>query len=125
MTVSGEMSVGPSYRHRVAKRRRDRWATGPAVSLPEAAYGGPVYDLAEPDPALAWVTFPDRVLEVEGRVLAYTDRAVLFEWGFGQAADCVWLWRDAASAHASDLAGEQAPQSTTRGSASSVPRSRR
>ncbi|PZF56792.1 hypothetical protein DEJ23_09615 [Curtobacterium sp. MCSS17_008] len=39
--------------------------------------------------------FPDRILEVEGRVLAHTDRAVLVEWGFGQAADCAWVWRDA------------------------------
>jgi len=79
----------------VAKRRRDRWALGPALSLPEAAYGGPVYDLAEPDPVLAWVTFPDRSLEVEARAIAYTDRAVLVEWGFSQAAECAWVWRDA------------------------------
>lgn len=83
------------YRHRVAKRRWDRWVTGSAVSLPEAAYGGPVYDLAAPDPVLAWVTFPDRVLEVEARALAYTNRAVLVEWGFGQGADTAWVWRDA------------------------------
>lgn len=51
------------------------------MSLPEAAYGGPVYDLAEPDPVLAWVTFPDRSLEVEARVIAYTERAALVEWG--------------------------------------------
>ncbi|PZE26239.1 hypothetical protein DEJ02_12270 [Curtobacterium sp. MCLR17_042] len=59
------------------------------------AYGGPVYDLAEPDPVLAWVTFPDRSLKVEARVIAYTERAVLVEWGFSQAADCAWVWRDA------------------------------
>lgn len=87
--------MAPRYRHRVAKRRRDRWATGPAVSLPEVAHGGPVYDLAEPDPVLAWVTFSDRILEVEARVLAYTDRAVLVEWGSGQGADTAWVWRDA------------------------------
>ena len=79
----------------MARRRRDRWALGPAVSLPEAAYGGPVYDLPTPDPVLAWLTFPDRVLEVEARVIAYTERAALVEWGFGQAAECAWVWRDA------------------------------
>ncbi|WP_181440346.1 hypothetical protein [Curtobacterium sp. MCLR17_042] len=79
----------------MARRRRDRWALGPALSLPEVAYGGPVYDLAEPDPVLAWVTFPDRSLKVEARVIAYTERAVLVEWGFSQAADCAWVWRDA------------------------------
>lgn len=65
------------------------------LSLPEAAYGGPVYDLVEPDPVLAWVTFPDRVLEVEALVIAYTERAVLVEWGFSQAAESSWVWRDA------------------------------
>ncbi|TPG05604.1 hypothetical protein EAH85_12795 [Curtobacterium flaccumfaciens] len=68
---------------------------GPALSLPETAHGGPVYDLAKPDPVLAWVTFHDRALEVEARVIAYTERAVLVEWGFSQAADCAWVWRDA------------------------------
>lgn len=79
----------------MARRRHDRWATGPALSLPEAAYRGPVYDLTEPDPVLAWVTFPDRVLEVEAHVIAWTDRAVLVEWGFGQATESAWVWRDA------------------------------
>ena len=44
---------------------------------------------------LAWLQFPDRTLEVEARVIAWTDRAVLIEWGFGQAADTAWVWRDA------------------------------
>lgn len=79
----------------MANRRRDRWALGAALSLPEAAYGGPVYDLAEPNPVLAWITFSDRSLEVEARVIAYTERAVLVEWGFGQGAECAWVWRDA------------------------------
>lgn len=94
-TYSAALSEVPRYRGRLARRRRDRWTLGPALSLPEAAYGGPVYDLAEPDPVLAWVTFPDRYLEVEARVLAYTERAVLVEWGFSQAAECAWVWRDA------------------------------
>ncbi len=79
----------------MAKRRRDRWALGDAYSLPELARGGPEVDLHEPDPVLAWVQFPDRVLEVEARALAYTERAVLVEWGFGQGADTAWVWRDA------------------------------
>jgi len=79
----------------MARRRRDRWALGPAVSLPEAAYGGPVFDLPAPDPVFAWLAFSDRVLEVEARVIAWTDRAVLVEWGFGQAAESAWVWRDA------------------------------
>lgn len=48
-----------------------------------------------PDPVLAWIQFPDRLIELEGRVIAYTDRAVLVEWGRGQGADCAWVWRDA------------------------------
>lgn len=48
-----------------------------------------------PDPVLAWLQFPDRILEVEAYVIAYTERAVLVEWGFGQAAECAWVWRDA------------------------------
>lgn len=39
--------------------------------------------------------FSDRILEVEARVLAHTDRAVLVEWGFSQAAEYAWVWRDA------------------------------
>jgi len=46
----------------MARRRRDRWALGPAFSLPEVARGGPDYDVAPPDPVLAWVQFPDRIL---------------------------------------------------------------
>ncbi|OII10543.1 hypothetical protein BIU97_10470 [Curtobacterium sp. MCBA15_009] len=79
----------------MARRRRDRWSLGPALGLPEAAHGGPVFDLPSPDPVLAWVQFPDRILEVEAHVIAYTERAVLVEWGRGQAADCAWVWRDA------------------------------
>lgn len=79
----------------MAKRRRDRWALGAAYSLPEAARGGPEYDVAPADPVLAWVQFADRILELEARITAYTERAVLVEWGFGQAADCAWVWRDA------------------------------
>lgn len=79
----------------MARRRRNRWVLGPAFSLPEAARGGPDYDVAPPDPVLAWLQFPDRILEIEARVSAYTERAVLVEWGFGQAADCAWVWRDA------------------------------
>lgn len=81
--------------HAVANQRA-KWFK--ALSPPEAAYGGPVYDLAGPDPVLAWVTFPDRALEVEARVIAHTDRAVLVEWGFGQVADCAWVWREAVRA---------------------------
>lgn len=81
----------------MAHRRRDRWALGPAFSLPEAARGGPAVDLPVPDPVLAWLQFPDRILEVEARVIAWTDRAVLVEWGFSQAAECAWVWRDAVS----------------------------
>lgn len=79
----------------MAKRRRDRWARGDAYSLPEAARGGPEVDLPVPDPVVAWLQFSVRILEVEARVLAHTDRAVLVEWGFGQGADCAWVWRDA------------------------------
>lgn len=79
----------------MARRRRDRWTLGLAYSLPEAARRGPEVDLLVPDPVLAWVQFPDRILEVEARVLAHTERAVLVEWGFGQGADCAWVWRDA------------------------------
>jgi hypothetical protein len=77
-------------------RRRDRWSLGPALTLPEAARGGPDYDVSPPDP----VQFPDRTVEVEARVIAYTERAVLVEWGFGQAAECAWVWRDAIRARA-------------------------
>ncbi|ROS34533.1 hypothetical protein EDF53_3094 [Curtobacterium sp. PhB78] len=79
----------------MARRRRDRWALGAAYSLPEIARGGPDYDVTPPDPVLAWVQFPDRILEVEARAIAYTERAVLVEWGFSQAAQCAWIWRDA------------------------------
>ncbi|MBA8988956.1 hypothetical protein FHW23_000188 [Curtobacterium pusillum] len=75
--------------------RRDRWTLGPAYSLPETARGGVEVDLPEPDPVLAWLQFSDRILEVEARVIAYTQRAVLIEWGFGQATDCAWILRDA------------------------------
>ena len=64
----------------MARRRRDKWTPGPAVSLPEAD-GGPVIDLPAPDLVVAWVTFGDGTREVEGRVLAKTERAVLVEGG--------------------------------------------
>ncbi|WIB16287.1 hypothetical protein DEJ34_03900 [Curtobacterium sp. MCPF17_050] len=54
-----------------------------------------MFDLPTPDPVLVWLQFPDRALEVEADVIAWTDRAFLVEWGFGQAADCAWVWRDA------------------------------
>jgi len=79
----------------MARRRRDRWTLGPAFSLPELARGGPDYDVVPPDPVLAWLQFPDRILEVEAHVIAYTECAVLVEWGFSQAAECAWVWRDA------------------------------
>lgn len=79
----------------MAKRRRDRWALGGAFSLPVAARGGPEVDLLVPDLVLAWLQFADRILEVEARVIAYTERAVLVEWGFGQGSDTAWVWRDA------------------------------
>ncbi len=41
------------------------------------------------------MTFPERSLEVEAQVIAYTERAVPVEWGFSQAAECAWVWRDA------------------------------
>ena len=62
---------------------------------PELAHGGPEVDLLTPDPVLAWLQFPNRLLEVEAQVIAYTERAILVEWGFGQAAECAWVWRDA------------------------------
>jgi hypothetical protein len=84
----------------MARRRRDRWALGPAFPFPEAARGGPDYDvlLPDPDPVPAWVQFPDRILEIEARAIAYTERAKLVECGFSQAAECAWVWRDAVQA---------------------------
>lgn len=79
----------------MAKRRRDRWALGNAYSLPEVVRGGPDVDLHAPDPVLAWAQFPDRVLEVEARALAYTERAALVQWEVRQGVDCAWVWRDA------------------------------
>lgn len=79
----------------MARRHRDRRALGPAFSLPEAARGGANCDVMPPDPVLGWLQFPDPILEVEAHVIAYTDRAVSVEWGFGQAAECAWMWRDA------------------------------
>lgn len=79
----------------MARRRRDRWTLGHAFSLPEAARGGLEVDLPAPDPVFCWLQFADRILEVEAHVIAYTDRAVLVEWGFGQGADTAWVWRDA------------------------------
>ncbi len=85
----------------MARRRRDRWALGPAFSPPEAARGGPDCDVVSPHPLLAWVQFRDRILEVGTHVIAYTQRVVLVEWGFSQAAECawVWVWRDAIRSH--------------------------
>ena len=91
----------------MGRRRRDRWTLGPAVSLPEAAYGGPVFDLPAPDPVLAWLTFPDRALEVEARVIAYTERAALVEWGTSQAAESAWVWRDAVCSRTPHEGGER------------------
>jgi len=79
----------------MGRRRRDRWSMGPALALPEAARGGPDYDVCPPDPVLASVQLPDRTLEVEAHVIAYMERAVLVEWGFGQAKECARVWRNA------------------------------
>ncbi|QQD75887.1 hypothetical protein I8920_13910 [Curtobacterium sp. YC1] len=79
----------------MARRRRDRWALGPAFSLLEAAGDGPDYDMAPLDPVLAWVHFPDRILEVEAHVIEYKERAVLVEWEHAREAERAWIWRDA------------------------------
>ncbi len=84
-TSEGLMSVGRHYRRLVAKRRHDRWTLCDGFSLPEVAHGGPEVYLLVSDPVRAWVQFPDRILEIEARVLAHTERAVLVEWGSARA----------------------------------------
>jgi hypothetical protein len=56
-----------------------------------------VFDLPSPDPVIVWLQFPNRALEVGAHVIAWTDRAVLVEWGYGQASESAWVWRDAVS----------------------------
>jgi hypothetical protein len=41
------------------------------------------------------VQTPDRHVRVDARALWATPDAVLVEWGFGQAATSVWVWRAA------------------------------
>jgi hypothetical protein len=38
-----------------------------------------VFDLPTLDPVFVWLQVPDRALEVEAHVIAWTDRAVLVE----------------------------------------------
>lgn len=72
----------------MARRRCDRWALGPALSLPRQPTADPSSTYPCPTQCSCGSPSPDRHLEVEGRVIAHTDRAVLVEWGFSQAAEC-------------------------------------
>lgn len=81
----------------MARRRRDRWALSPAYSLRERARAGRTTTSSHPTLCSPGCSSPDRILEVEARVIAYTERAVLVEWGFSEAAEWAWVWRDAAS----------------------------
>jgi len=49
----------------------------PTFSLPETVYSGPAFDLPSLAPVFTWLTFPDRVLEIDVCVIAWIDRAVL------------------------------------------------
>lgn len=67
------------------------------VSLREQELEGrPVVE--EETPVTAWVRYPETAVQVEGRVIAHTSRAVLVQYTtHGGVTDSVWVWGSAVS----------------------------
>jgi hypothetical protein len=80
----------------MGQRRRGRWVPEEAVSIPQEARGGPVGDVRPAAPVWAWIrTYRGVDRRVEAKAIAATGDAVLIEWGSGQTATAVWVWRAA------------------------------
>jgi hypothetical protein len=74
--------------------------TGPRpISLTPAEIG--LLDVTEPpkpEPAKAWVRYPETPVQVEARAIAWTERAVKVEWAMRDVSvQQAWVWRSAVS----------------------------
>jgi hypothetical protein len=69
------------------------------VGLSQAELEGrPVVEEETPVPVTAWVRYPETAVQVEGRVIAHTSRAVLVQYTtHGGATHSVWVWGSAVS----------------------------
>ncbi|HEY8590745.1 MAG TPA: hypothetical protein VIL55_14460 [Naasia sp.] len=66
------------------------------LSLTQQEAGGEVREAPEPVAVTAWVRFPEAPIEVEGRAVAWTDRAVLVEFRLHSGAvHKAWVWASA------------------------------
>lgn len=66
------------------------------ISLTEQERGDAVKEAEEPVEVLAWVRFPESSIRVEGRAIAWTDRAVWVEFTLRDGAHRrAWVWASA------------------------------
>lgn len=65
------------------------------VSLSEAQIGAPVKRARQPIRVVVWVPFPGAQVELDGRAVAWTQRAVQVEVEMRSAKHTVWVWASA------------------------------
>src|SRR4051812_11634573 len=66
------------------------------VSLTKQEAGERVTEATEPVPVTSWVRFHEASIEVEGRAVAWTDRAVCVEFELRDGAKLrTWVWASA------------------------------
>ena len=90
-------------RHRRERERDTAMASIAPLSLTDAELDLKVQPLTKtpiPQPVRAWVRYGDTALQVDGRVVAWTPRAVAVEWKT-PAGDIhrAWLWSSAVEPH--------------------------
>lgn len=73
------------------------------VSLSEAQIGAPVKRAQRPIRVVVWVPFPGAQVELDGRAVAWTQRAVQVEVEMSAGArHTVWVWASAVRRAGSD-----------------------
>jgi len=66
------------------------------ISLTPREAGEEVRQADDPPKVAAWVRFPEAAIEVQGRAIAWTDRAVLVEFTLHDGAKHqAWVWASA------------------------------
>jgi hypothetical protein len=66
------------------------------ISLSPAEIGGHVTDAVDGLPVTAWVRFPETPIQVEGKAVAWTDRAVWVEFTMHNGRTLrAWVWASA------------------------------
>lgn len=67
------------------------------ISLSEQELGDDeIHQLVDDENVVAWVRYPEQPVEVEGRVIAYTDRAAQIEFQHRDGSTHrAWVWQGA------------------------------